>query len=217
MSFGFSVGDVVAVGKLVGDIVGSLREIGGAKSEYQQLVRELECLDKTLCNLDRLTLSKHQPPEVLNSIKFAALTCRQPLEDFLNQIRKYETSLGTLAVDAPVKSVAHKLKWTFGKKSQVAKLESYLSVHVANINMLLSVYGIQTLELTSKTGEAQQLFVQEQLKETQGLIKGIEGNISIQTAVLQENQNMITTLFKAIRDDFPGSLRALINMVGRVW
>jgi hypothetical protein len=39
MSFGFSIGDFIAVGKLIVNIVDSLHD---AKPEYQELIRELE-------------------------------------------------------------------------------------------------------------------------------------------------------------------------------
>ena len=39
MSFGFSVGDFIAVGQLIYDITNALR---GSRTEYQELVRELE-------------------------------------------------------------------------------------------------------------------------------------------------------------------------------
>ena len=39
MSFGFSVGDFLAVGRLIHDITNALR---GSRAEYQELVRELE-------------------------------------------------------------------------------------------------------------------------------------------------------------------------------
>ena len=39
MSFGFSVGDFIAVGGVIVDLVNTLRRNG---SEYQELVRELE-------------------------------------------------------------------------------------------------------------------------------------------------------------------------------
>ena len=47
MSFGYSVGDFFAVGRLVYDIIEALRE---SEPEYQELVRELERyeFDKTL-------------------------------------------------------------------------------------------------------------------------------------------------------------------------
>ena len=39
MSFGFSVGDFVAVGTLIANIIDSLRD---SRNEYQELLRELE-------------------------------------------------------------------------------------------------------------------------------------------------------------------------------
>ena len=39
MSFGFAVGDFLAVGRLIYDITNALR---GSRAEYQELVRELE-------------------------------------------------------------------------------------------------------------------------------------------------------------------------------
>jgi hypothetical protein len=42
MASPISVGDVIATGKLIKDIVGALQSVGGAKSEYQELVREFQ-------------------------------------------------------------------------------------------------------------------------------------------------------------------------------
>lgn len=54
MSFGFSVGDFLAVGKLITDITNSLSEAGGSKSEYQELLRELDSLNHALKHLEKL-------------------------------------------------------------------------------------------------------------------------------------------------------------------
>jgi hypothetical protein len=54
MSFGFSVGDFIAVGKLIGEIISSLQTIGGAKSEYQELIREFDSLHTALRSLAQL-------------------------------------------------------------------------------------------------------------------------------------------------------------------
>ena len=51
MSFGFAVGDFVAVGKLIKDITTSLRSVGGAREDYQEIIREFETLDKVLRSL----------------------------------------------------------------------------------------------------------------------------------------------------------------------
>src|SRR4051812_21562755 len=96
MSFGFSVGDVIAVGKLIADIVSSLKDVGGSRADFLDLIRELECLQKALTHLDHLQQTGDNSQ--VDSIKFAALSCKRPLEEFLQKIRKYELSLGTRAV-----------------------------------------------------------------------------------------------------------------------
>lgn len=93
MSFGFSIGDFLAVGKLVAEIITSLQDAGGAKSDYQELIRELECLGKVLRRLDELQ-AQNSNTKSLESIKYAALSCQRPLEDFLGKMKRYEDTLG---------------------------------------------------------------------------------------------------------------------------
>lgn len=57
MSFGFSVGDFLAVGQLITDIVASLNDAKGAKADYQELHCQLYLLNKTLQQLDQLQSS----------------------------------------------------------------------------------------------------------------------------------------------------------------
>jgi hypothetical protein len=54
MSFGFGVGDFIAVSNLIAKVVGCLKDVGGSKSEYQQLVSVLESPDRALSQLDRM-------------------------------------------------------------------------------------------------------------------------------------------------------------------
>ncbi|TVY48755.1 hypothetical protein LOCC1_G001649 [Lachnellula occidentalis] len=53
MSFGFSGGNFLGLGRLIADITSSLREAGGSKSEYQELLQELESLNHALKHLDK--------------------------------------------------------------------------------------------------------------------------------------------------------------------
>lgn len=68
ISFGFSVSDFIAASQLIAGIISSLKESGGSRSEYQELVRELVILDRTLKHLDTL-----KGPGV-DSVKCAALS-----------------------------------------------------------------------------------------------------------------------------------------------
>lgn len=109
MSFGFSVGDFLAASKLVCDITQSLQDVGGAKSEYQELIRELSTLRKALEHLNNFQSESSTHDRTLQSIKFAALSCRQPLEQFLAKIKKYQSSLDVWAKGGTAKSVVHKV------------------------------------------------------------------------------------------------------------
>jgi len=101
MSFGLSIGDFLAVGKLIADITSSLREAGGSNSEYQELLRELESLNHALKHLDKLPTNGLSTN--LESIKYAALSCRLPLEQFLGKIKKYNKALGIWGGANPIK------------------------------------------------------------------------------------------------------------------
>jgi hypothetical protein len=59
-------------------------DAGGAKFDYQKPIRELDSLDKALKHVDRLK------NPTADSIKCSALTCRYPLEDFLNKNPKVQ-------------------------------------------------------------------------------------------------------------------------------
>lgn len=94
MSLGFPIDDFIAVAELIKEISSCLEDVQGAKTDYQDLLRELECLQQALKHLDQLQQNPASASCVnLDSIKYAALSCRRPLEQFLGKIRTYDNSL----------------------------------------------------------------------------------------------------------------------------
>jgi hypothetical protein len=142
MAFGFSVGDFLAMGKLIADITNSLREAVGSKSEYQELLRELEYLNHALKHLDKFPTNGASAN--LESIKFAALRCQQPLEQFLGKIKKYDKALGICGGANPIKKTADKLRWAFGEKDEIKKLQSYPVTRIYILGR--SVYCLQSMD-----------------------------------------------------------------------
>jgi hypothetical protein len=216
MSFGFSVGDFLTVGQLICDITKSLRDTGGAKSEYQELIRELETLKKALEHIDTLQLGC-EPRATLDSIKYAALSCRQPLEGFLNKIRKYGRSLDIRSKRNIIKSAPDKLKWTFGHKEEIKKLQNYLSLHVGVINMLLTEHGLAKMTIATEKTEVDNLHIRERLHITHTLINGIDDRLSSQTLVIQRVHSMLTRLFQMVSGELGTSWQSLSEMVAKVW
>ena len=216
MSFGFSVGDFIAVGKLIKDISSCLQDAGGSKADYQELSRELECLQQALNHLDKLQNGNSSSTN-LDSIKYAALSCRRPLEQFLGKIRKYDTSLGVWGKDGFVKSTADKLRWGFVQKEEVRKLQTYLNIHVGTINILLAEHSLEKIELASDKTAVHQLRIRERLEGTRDIVNKISGSLTAQTLIVQSIQNMLARLFEMISGEFRTSWRSLGEMVAKVW
>ncbi|OCL02273.1 hypothetical protein AOQ84DRAFT_305017 [Glonium stellatum] len=218
MSFGFSIGDFITVSKLISEITNSLKDARGATSEYQGIIRELECLNHALHRLDKLQLSKRLSSDSLDSIKYAALSCRRPLEDFLAKIRKYEDSLGLWAKRNIVKGTVDKLKWSFGvgKSDEIAKLQSYLNVHVGTINILMVEHGLKALDIVAETAEVDRLRIHERLQDNRNIINNIKDRVNAQRLAVVANVSMLTKLYQMISGEFCTSLRSLTNLVSRV-
>ena len=71
MSFGFSVGDFIAVGILIKNITSALHS---STSEHQELLLELNGLQRALDEIEHLKAVPQHEIEV-NAVKVAALTC----------------------------------------------------------------------------------------------------------------------------------------------
>jgi len=212
MSFGFSVGDFLAVGKLVADITSSLHEAGGSKSEYQELLRELESLHHALTHLDKLQSSAN-----LESIKYAALSCRRPLEQFLAKINKYEKSLGVWGGGNVIKKTADKLQWAFGEENEIKKLQNYLNIHIGTINILLAEHGLEMMSLASEKGELDQLQIRERLNSTHSLMQRIKDSVTAQATVVQNTSFMLTRLCDMVSGELRTSWKSLGDMVAKMW
>ena len=140
MSFGFSVGDFLALGKLVVKVTDSLKDASGARSEYLDTLRALSDLDAALLCLNKLH-SNGFPSSTLESLKYAVLSCRRPLEDFQASMKRYDKRLGLGASEGRIRSTSSKLSWEFQQKKALSQLRNYLDIHVACINIKLNEYS----------------------------------------------------------------------------
>ena len=110
MSFGFAVGDFIAVGKLVYDISDFLKTASCADKDYQKLLKTLELLEKALHHLETLRTGPNTSQDDIDSIKYAVAACKAFLEDFLKQCRKYDAALGVRSQIKPFEKVKKKLQ-----------------------------------------------------------------------------------------------------------
>ena len=141
MSFGVSVGDFIAAGILIKNIVSTLQS--ASTSDHQELLFELHGLQRALHEIEHLHANPQQEIEV-NAVKVVALTCQYRLDDFARKLKKYE-SLGHSSKAGSAekaKSWRLKLQWGFSMEAEVQSLRAYLIAHVGYLNMRLTTLNL---------------------------------------------------------------------------
>jgi hypothetical protein len=138
MSFGFSVGDFITAGIIIKDIISCLKDSGGSASEYQELARELESLQVSLDNIQKLKVPPIQDA-TLKALQLMALSCQNTLDEFRVKINKYRKLGDSKGMG---NSWGKKIKWQVLMKDDVKKLRMYLGVHTASITLQIGALGL---------------------------------------------------------------------------
>ncbi|RYP12305.1 hypothetical protein DL765_007416 [Monosporascus sp. GIB2] len=189
--FGFSVGDFLAVGKLIWQIAVELRENGEAAPEYQSLLIELEALERALRRLQTLRPGKHELLQ-LTSIRATALACQKPLQDFLAKISKFEGRLGTFsAANNRWKGLPRKLQFRIMFKDDVKQLRSALASHVATINLLLMTQAMASISTAEDDRDRLASGLESKILAHRRLLEGINGQVATS---LERQQGIKTQL-----------------------
>ena len=217
MAFGFSVSDFLTVGKLITDIILSLRDVGGSASEYQGLHRELGSLQRALQHVDKLSGRAEQQPAI-NAIKCAALMCQHPLTEFYAKItRKYEGSLGLGKSRGKIRDWKDKVQWGLGKKEEVVKLRGYLNAHVGSINMLLMAHGLEMLNLAADQAVEDQQGLQNRLEESQVAMIGVREDLREQRVMLRSSTSVLAQVLNILSGEVVPHLKNLVDLAVKVW
>ncbi|MCJ1392155.1 hypothetical protein MMC18_005022 [Xylographa bjoerkii] len=141
VGFGFSAGDFIAALNLVGTVIDALREAGGAGAEYRELIRQLHTLETALIRVKRLDLEVVQNAERI-ALQQAASQCQRTINDFWQEIRKYQPHLGQAAFR--LKSAWMKIKWATCMKEDLLKFRADIMAHTMSIDLLLMTVQMGT-------------------------------------------------------------------------
>ena len=201
MSFGFSVSDFISVGRLITDVVATLRD---SPAEYQELLRELGNLQRALQHVDKLKvpLGGDQEPAI-NAIKCAALMCKHPLAEFLTKIKKYEASLGLGPSRGKISNLETKIRWGLSKKDEALKLRNYLNIHIGSINMMLMAHGLEMLTMAAD----------QSAQDRNDLVKRIE---ETQSALLQSQQLFLSQFSQTLNINIASQLNSFLDLANHI-
>ncbi|MCJ1422765.1 hypothetical protein MMC29_000645 [Sticta canariensis] len=216
MSFGFSAGDFMTAGLLIKDIIRSLKDSGGALSEYQELDRELHGLQRALDVIEHLQCLPEQAPMV-NGLKVAALNCQFVLDNFATKLKKYEASLDVGRSRGRLVDGATKLKWSLMIKTDVQELRAYLSAHTSSLNMRLTIAGLSTSTAQNKSLQDSQSRIEHNLESAQVTLNSVNDRLGTQGSLLKGTSWMLWRLVNKITGDVVPQLKAILFIANRAW
>ena len=137
MSFGWSASDIACAIKTINSLVSSIRDVGGAREQFQELESELCGLEKSLDGIAALTRGSSPLPEI-EALKFVAVSCVDTLQRFHKKIKPFEDSLARHSKQSTIKAAPRMVRWELLMRKELPEFRSYLFAHVEYLNLQLS-------------------------------------------------------------------------------
>lgn len=134
--FGFSVGDFVAGINLVLELTQALKQGTRSGKEYQDLVGELDSLEKVLLEVHNLRVDASMVSKS-NAIDQSVRQCQETMTAFCSKIDKYRASLSAKGSGNVVKDVLRKMQWSLYTKEDLRDLRAKVAGHKSSILMIL--------------------------------------------------------------------------------
>jgi hypothetical protein len=245
-----SVGDIIAVTQIVTTIIRTIRNSKSSEKEYHQLLAELESLQRAFDHLDKLqngTSSEnsdgisiyHHSRRLPDEIRYAAVSCRQPLEDLLAKLQKYQKAMGEridcnendgdLSVKpAEMKTpwhmskflnkaekTARKIQWQFSKE-EFKPLQNYLRYHVNIINLLVTQHCLETMKLEFAENRDSHNKLKDMINATQQSLGHVSDDLYAQSSVVKKISDLAEKLLEAISQlNIPWKENS--NIVTNIW
>jgi hypothetical protein len=152
-SDGVFQGDFIAVAKLIHQIAPELTRNPEFAADYQDLVIELQALDRGLKQLQVIQPARHVI-QSFEAIRALAVACRGPLEAFLEVISMFETCLGPWkSPHGHFRRFSRRLQWSTMYKEDIAALKARLAPKSATVTILLLTQTTSSLAKSESTRE----------------------------------------------------------------
>ncbi|KAJ4041830.1 hypothetical protein NW756_009266 [Fusarium oxysporum] len=234
MSFGYAVGDVIAILGLFERIAIELRNYKDAPMHFQRLCAELDLVRSTLKHV--LILEPESPAErqTLEKVRAIIMHCGQPLQSMAEKMRAKESSLGHFKTTRSLSSIGTRLHWSMIAQSDVEELRKTIMSQMAAINILLSVQQMNRIEhiaLQSRNiGTSQSLMVEKHANaiagrasniltitsRTQSAIDALAVDAGTNAEAQSKQANMINKNLNAIEKTMLGLARKAENTTAMV-
>jgi hypothetical protein len=149
VGFGFSVGDFLAVLRLIGAVIDALRESSYASSSFRSLINELYALESALLHVKRLDLDDSHHVEMV-ALRQAASQCQRTIDSFYSKIQKYQPHLQQGGTDSKIKDAWVKIKWAVCKKDDLDTFRAEIRGHTSSIGILLLTVQMESTTMHTR-------------------------------------------------------------------
>ncbi|KAJ4375956.1 hypothetical protein N0V83_001235, partial [Neocucurbitaria cava] len=188
----------------------AVKDKAGASNEYQHVLLELQALEKTLRHLQALQPNESNVDHV-NAVRGMALTCRIPLQEFLERIQKYEASLGPFAAHSRgyLKSTGRKSQWAVFMSDEVAKLRTTIGAKVLSINLLLVTHTSESISRIEAEASKSHVALLASILEQRASIERLDKKVHRTESFLRDDFQRQSERTKKIADDMNNATQTL--------
>lgn len=139
MSFGYAVGDIVAVLNLIERVAHEVRNYRNAPAHFQQLQLELDLMRNTIQQLLYMEAADDVEHASFQRIRAIAMHCLQPLQAFISKMQGKEANLGHFRTTQSLSGFGTRLHWSMVSKADVDDLRKTILSEMVAISLLLGM------------------------------------------------------------------------------
>ena len=149
MSFGFAIGDFIAVLNTLERVAIEVRAYRDAPTHFQELASELHLFKRALSRLQEIEPDHEDEKDRLEHLRAMALHCQQPLLTFIEKMRLKESSIGLShqRKAMTLSTIGSRLHWSLVTRKDVDELRRVVMGGMTMINMML---GFQQLSVDTQ-------------------------------------------------------------------
>jgi hypothetical protein len=150
VTFG-SVGDIVAVGLLVKDLIAALDEARGSKAEYRAAVQAIKTLDDTINLVNQHVIRQGVATSELRNLcetsRQAVARCSALGDAFLKRIRRYQTTFEESHRPNKLKEITMGVRWRIGEKEALERFHAEVLGASLSLQTLLATANLSAAPL----------------------------------------------------------------------
>jgi hypothetical protein len=210
VGFGVSVGDLIAVLKLLGTIIDALRESSRATTSFRGLIDELYALETALLHVKRLDPDTGHNVDIA-ALRVAAVQCQRTIDAFYRKIQKYQPHLQQQGTDSTIKDAWMRVKWAVCKKGDLDAFRAEIRGHTGSLEILLLSVAMESTTVQGRKQDEQHRSLGSRIQQISCQIFGklsaitdsIAQNIQQGKQLLESSAQIIQTnlrIFQIVHD-----------------